>query len=207
MKRLIAFTVLVGLLTAAAATLGSAAPVGDSGPIGSGQAAGQAEAPCSARGGQGPRRVGDRCQMRHPAVRLAGHERPQPRLRRRGRTPVREVGVRVGEQGPLHVRDDGEPHRNADVGPGGHHRLDAHLDRRAREDDRLLRSVLRRGREAARQERGHGREAQRLHEGQEGRLHVGVDLRPLDQELLQGDDVPGRLEPERRRARGQERAG
>ena len=98
MKRLIAFTVLVGLLTAAAATLGSAAPSGPSGPIGSGQAAGQAEAPCSTSGRQVPRQLGDRCQMRHPAVRLAGHERPKPRLRRRGRTPVREVGVRVASK-------------------------------------------------------------------------------------------------------------
>ena len=77
MKRLVVLIVVVGLATAAAATFGSAAPVGQR-PHGC--ASREAEAPCLAGCGEVPRQVADRGQVRHAAVRLAGHERAQPRL-------------------------------------------------------------------------------------------------------------------------------
>ena len=134
-----------------------------------GEAAAEAEAPGSARGGQGPRQVADWSQVRHTAVRLAGHERQEPRLRRRGRAPVREVGVRLDQQGRLHVCHDREPHRHAHVGARRHHHVDG--DR----EGHRPRFVLQRGRAAARQNNiTINKLATWMRE--EARVHVGLDL-------------------------------
>ena len=110
MKRLLVHTIVVGLASQPPwprRRLGGTEPRRGL----AGEAAAEAEAPGSARGGESPRQVADRSQVRHPAVRLTRHERQESRLRRRGRAQVRQVRVRTAEPGRLHCVTTREPNR------------------------------------------------------------------------------------------------
>ena len=131
MKRLIAFTVLVGLLTAAAATLGSAAPSGPTGQSAAAKLPAKPKLPALPADvkSRGNWEIGVKCDTppfgwQDTSGRNRGYDVEVARQ-------FANLGVRVGEQGRLHVRNDGEPHRNADGGPRGHHHLDAHVDPRS----------------------------------------------------------------------------
>ena len=56
-------------------------------------------------------------------------------------------------------------------------------------------------------QRHHGWDLEDVDEREEGRVDARLDLRPLDQELLQGHDLPDPLKPERGGPRPEEPAG
>ena len=129
--------------------------------------------------------VGDRREVRLPAVRLLRLHGQPPRLRRCDRPPLRDDRVRAPKPSQARLRDDAEPHPDAPVVAGRHHHLDADVDAGAERRDRLLDPVLLGDGAAARSEQLVDRLDRRILPARRSSRREARLVRDVDAELLQ----------------------